>query len=476
MINSVRARLTLWYTGVLAFFLIGFSVVAWAFLRASGRARVDEALEETAAAVAGAMEFERTLGKPDSAAMVDVLNSFPLHQTDVIVLRRESGAIFQARSGVAPQSASAKLIAVPSSGDIQNLLTTADTATTEIQSVREDGTPLRIFTLPYQLGSERLVIATVQSLAGPMKSLHEAALGLAVIIPVLLGLATFVGYGMARKSLQPVAAMTERADIIGAASLHERLPVNNPSDELGRLARVLNELLDRVQSAFEEQRRFMADASHELRTPVAVISGEAELALSRPDRSNESLRETLQVVKGESRRLSGIIQDLFLLARSEAGERILRLEPLYLADLLAECVRAIQTVAMRSGATVCLEPVSGDLAMTGDEAVLRRLFMNLLENALKYGGHGVAVRVSARSVDSEIVVDISDTGPGIASGDQDRIFDRFFRTSGASRGDGAGLGLAIARWIARAHGGDVTLHSTSPDGSTFRVTLSAGAA
>ncbi|HWP02279.1 MAG TPA: HAMP domain-containing sensor histidine kinase, partial [Gemmatimonadaceae bacterium] len=282
------------------------------------------------------------------------------------------------------------------------------------------------------------------------------------------------GYVLARASLRPVAQMTARAANIGASSLHERLPVVNPNDELGRLALVFNELLERLQRAFEEQRRFMADASHELRTPVAVISGESELALARSDRPLESLREALSVVRSESHRLRRIVDDLFLLAHGEEGMQAIKMEELYFGDVVEECVRSIQALATSQGISVELHCGDTDAAMMGDEGLLRRLVMNILDNAVKYTTPNGRVSVTLTVRDGHVHLDVTDTGVGIAPEDQPRIFERFYRgrlRSASGAHEGAGLGLSIARWVARAHGGDVLLLHSSAQGSTFRADL-----
>src|SRR5205814_24809 len=179
-------------------------------------------------------------------------------------------------------------------------------------------------------------------------------------------------------------------------TLHERLPVANPSDELGRLAAVFNELLARVGTAFEQQRQFIADASHELRTPVAIVSGEAELALSREERSADELRVALRTIREEMLALQRIVEDLFLLARAHAGERLIAPSEMYLGELCAECVRLVRSLAARKHITV--RYADGDeLPMRGDEAMLRRVLLNLLDNAIKYTPSGGSVTVNASS-------------------------------------------------------------------------------
>ena len=226
------------------------------------------------------------------------------------------------------------------------------------------------------------MIGAAHSLRAQRRFLHEVELALTAGVPILLLLATGGGYLLARQSLQPVAHMTERAARIGAENLHERLPVERPGDELGRLATVLNELLGRVSTAFEQQRQLIADASHELRTPVAILSSEAELALSR-ERTPAEFRKALTAVHEEAGRLQHVVEDLFLLARANAGERLLVMEELYVGELAADCIEATRALAARKQIELHFEG-DHDLPFRGDEALLRRLLVNLLDNAIKY--------------------------------------------------------------------------------------------
>jgi signal transduction histidine kinase len=477
MLHSVRARLALWYGGVFAIFLAAFAVGIYVFLRQSTIARIDESLAETASGVSGAMEYEKHAGKSDSVAIADVVREFRLRETDVVVLDRKTGTAFHARADVDPKSTSALVTTVPVVGDIELLMAATPPAAQTQRTVQEGDETVRIYTMPYTVGKRQLVIATIRVLRGQQKQIRETEQVLSAALALFLGLATIGGYMLARKSLRPVAMMTERAAVIGASSLHERLPLGNEFDELGRLASVFNDLLDRLEHAFEEKRRFMEDASHELRTPVAVISGESELALSRPDRRPEELRDALVAVRAESTRLRDIVEDLFLLARSEAGARPMQAEDLYLRDVVEECVRSARTLAAAKQIVLELDPGDDDLPFIGDEALLKRLVMNLIDNAVKYTPHGGRVSVRASREGPQYLIDVCDSGPGIPTEARDMIFERFYRApaelTAVPRPSGAGLGLAIARWVARAHAGDIALVRSGSGGSLFRVTLPA---
>jgi heavy metal sensor kinase len=297
------------------------------------------------------------------------------------------------------------------------------------------------------------------------------------VIPVAILLASGGGYFLARKSLAPVVAMSSQAGRIGAANLHERLAIQNERDELGHLARSFNDLLDRLNQSFERQRRFMADASHELRTPVAILRGEAEVALSQQQRSLEEYRESLSILHHEAERLTHIVEDLFTLTRADAGQHPLQLSDLYLEELIGECVHSARTLALGKKISLSFEGAV-ESPIHADESLLRRMILNLLDNAIKYTPEGGRVTVTCEREGEFYALRITDTGAGIPAELQPRIFERFFRADKArsrseSDGGGAGLGLAISRWIAEAHQGRLELTRSDATGSTFTAYLPA---
>jgi heavy metal sensor kinase len=296
-------------------------------------------------------------------------------------------------------------------------------------------------------------------------------------IPLALLLASAGGYFLARKSLAPVVAMSSQAGRIGAANLHERLAVENERDELGQLAQSFNSLLDRLGESFERQRRFMADASHELRTPVAILRGEAEVALSQQARSLEEYRESLSVLHQEAERLTHIVEDLFTLTRADAGQYPLQPQDFYLDELIGESVHAARSLALAKNISLNCD-VGSESPIRADESLLRRMILNLLDNAIKYTPDGGRVSVACRRAGDEYVLTIADSGTGIPADLQPRIFERFFRADKArsrseNDGGGAGLGLSISRWIAEAHRGRLELTCSDAQGSTFTAYLPA---
>jgi heavy metal sensor kinase len=270
-------------------------------------------------------------------------------------------------------------------------------------------------------------------------------------------------------------AMSEQARSIGAENLDTRLSVRHPDDELGHLAQSFNSLLDRLSVSFERQKRFVADASHELRTPVAILCGETEVALAKEDRTQAEYREVLRILADESKRLKRIVEDLFTLARADAGQYPLSYSDFYLDELAAECAKNMRTLAAAKQITLTCEP-TGEAPVRADEALIRRLLLNLLDNAIKYTQAGGTVSLHVENHDGVYDLNITDSGPGIPADLQSRIFERFFRVDKSrSRkdqdGGGAGLGLSIAAWIARAHQGKLELTRSGSEGSIFTATL-----
>jgi len=334
----------------------------------------------------------------------------------------------------------------------------------------------RGYAVSVALPGRRQIVAVLQDLASRRELLTTLSEIFLVLLPIALLVSFAGGLFLADRLLRPVATMTNQADRIEARSLHERIAIGNPRDELGRLGTVLNHLLARLDDAFEQQRRFLAEAAHELRTPVTVIRGEADLALGRPSRPEAEYRAALDAILDESRRVTRIVDDLFLLARSDAAAYPVTRGPFDLGDVVRDL--AAQSERLAGGRTVSSE-ADGALPMVGDQDLVRRAIRNLIDNAIRYGKPHGTIRVRASRDDLGYRVLVEDDGPGIPEDEQSRIFDRFFRgrsaTGGMSTdtGSGAGLGLAIASWIATAHGGRLSLLRSGPSGTIFELRVAA---
>jgi heavy metal sensor kinase len=267
--------------------------------------------------------------------------------------------------------------------------------------------------------------------------------------------------------------MNSQTQRISAENLSARLDVTNSRDELGRLASTINDLLARLENSFKEQQRFIADASHELRTPLAVLRGETEVALNKT-RTVAEYEQSLSLIQDEAERLSRIVEDLFTLARQPVNTRAaLNKERVSLNDAVRDCVRAAQVLAIQKGVRLSLEKDSPAIALHGDEDLIRRMILNLLDNAVKYtpAGGEISLALGRQNGNAEIIV--RDTGIGIPEAAQPHVFDRFYRVDKARARamGGAGLGLSIAQWIVEVHGGEINLVSAPDKGSTFTVVI-----
>lgn len=461
MLNSVRLRLTLWYVFVFGLLLIGFSVFIYTLLSESLYGQVDQSLSNAAQAtatefVAEIAEYhgDATRGAEETLKELQLPGMYTSIFADNQLLASNYP---DNQPFISPQHF---LPATKAHGK-----PTLHTVT----GFGEAGARLAI--IPLTVGGKDYFVAVLEPLLDMVEQIGAIKRIFYIGLTATLMIAGIGGFLLARKSLSPVVEMSEQAKRISAKNLQERLTVSNSKDELGRLAEVLNGLLSRLDGSFEKMREFMADASHELRTPLSIIRGEAEIALSQ-DREAREYQEALTIIHDEARRLSRIVDDMMVLARADAGQQPLRLQDIYLNDLVEESCRAMQVLAMSKSVSLTQE-ITEDVLLHGDEDLLRRLILNLLDNAIKYTpmGGSVSVRLVCRA--SEVKIIVADTGIGIPSESIANVFERFYRVDEArTRTEGgSGLGLAIAKWVAVAHKGSIDLTSSHGQGSKFIVTL-----
>lgn len=440
MFSSIRVKLTLWYICVLAFIVIVFAFITYSSIVDVIRRETDENLNQTA------NTFIETI---ESEAKDEEIRQNP----DEVI--KEATEEFRFRDyKIAVFSNSGQLIAS----------TINTTISTDLNSIKVEKfadsqlgqTPFRVHYQSFTLNGNVYSIYVFRSLEDQHNLTDRIRRAFSLILILLILFAGISGYFLVGRSLQPIAEMGERAKYITAANLHERLPIANTKDEIGQLAIIFNELLDRLNIEFDRQRRFMADASHELRTPLAVIRGESEIALSKDSRSISVYQESLKVINDESKRLSKIVEDLFTLARADAGELKPEFKTLYLDEMLSDCIRLIRTLSDKRNLTI--EFSSDETQIKGDEALIHRLFLNLLDNAVKYNIDGGTIRVNI----FKNKVNIANTGDEIPADQQKSIFDRFYRVeksrshTSESYTGGAGLGLSIAKTIAEMHNAALT--------------------
>jgi heavy metal sensor kinase len=434
MRSSFRFRLTVLYLGLFSVLFVLFSVFVYGGIAKSLEARIGETLAAEADTAAGIFldEFVEMKGDLQVAAS-EAVNAMKLHGDEISVW--DGDRLLASKTALLP----------------------GEPRTTAERKVTAGGHEYRI---------------VLQASLKPVAETSRAAMNVILVgLPLVLMLAGVGGYLLAGRSLRPLRGIAEQAQRISESSLHTRIEIGRAAAEVEMLAASFNELLARLDQSFEGMRRFVADASHELRTPVAVIRGEADVALSA-NRTPEEYRESLSVVLEESRRLSRLVEDLLNLARADAGRVRLQVQDFYLNELVTDCCRSAQALA--AAKHLKLECRAGaDLQFRGDEALLRRLVMNLLDNAIRYTPPGGTVTTALEPNGASVRLRVADTGVGIGAEDVGRIFERFYRAGEArSREDGGfGLGLAIVKWIAESHQGSVECRSTPGVGSEFTVTL-----
>jgi len=466
MFDSVRIRLTLWYASVLAISLVTFALLVYYAAARIFYERQDESLRSTAETVASAymqeLEEEGSIAKANEVVLAQMV--FPNRYVEVVdtegrVVAQSSNLVGYSLTLSAATLSEARLRSVG--------FVVSKTIESESLGVRVAAVPLsKNSNNPFGFAVVAESLNVIE--AGLRRLRRDFFAG----VPLVLLFASLGGYFLARKSLAPIALMNAQTQRITAENLSSRLDLTNPRDELGQLATTINALLARLDATFTEQQRFIADASHELRTPLAVLRGETEVALEQ-NRGAEDYRESLALIKDEAERLTRIVENLFILARQPVDQHSIMKEPLRLNEVVSECVRSAQVLATQRGLRLHLDGATSEVNFTGDDEMLKRMLLNLLDNAVKYTAPGgdVSVALSTQNGSARIVV--TDSGIGIPSADQPRIFDRFYRVDKArSRAlGGAGLGLSIAKWIVEAHGGTIAVQSIPTQGSEFIVDL-----
>ena len=293
-----------------------------------------------------------------------------------------------------------------------------------------------------------------------------------IALPVIVLLAALIGYLLVLRAFRPIAQITtSAAQIADGDDLSRRIALGDGNDEVYRLARTFDSMLERLQASFERERQFSSDASHELRTPVSVMVSQCEYALEHAETLDEA-KDALTNVLEQAKRMSSLTGHLLMLSRIGTGQDLVHREELNLSELAELVAAQVEETAQEKEITVQTDIEPG-LTLTGDETMLMQMLLNLMENGVKYGRQGGTLKLSLQGGDNIISGNVADDGIGIASDALPRIWDRFYQVN-ASRsgsGNGVGLGLPMVRQIAEAHGGSVSVSSTQGQGSTFYFTL-----
>jgi heavy metal sensor kinase len=466
-IHSIKFRFTIWYLIVLMLLIGALSVGVYFYLSHSLHQNLDRSLGLRATqlqTIQGVMssiamgEFEEELGEVVLLYFKneDELTSISARNVNVTL---DSALVQQALDG----EASYTTIKTEEDKELRFY----------IVPFRQEGPA----SLPGMQGMppggpsiESAAIAVGRSTTDIDESLAGLIRTLVIAGPLTLVLAGAGGIFLAQRALKPVDQITRTAHEIEESDLSRRIPVQS-KDELGRLAATLNKMIERLEKAFKRQKQFTSDASHELRTPLAVIQAESTLALSK-ERTADEYKQSLEIVSNESMLMAKVIDQLLTLARADSGKEQLSFEEIDLSELLAG-VAANAEILCRDWGLEFRSDLMDNILVSGDRAKLRELFLNLLDNAIRYSPDGGKISLTLRRVEEMAVISIADTGIGISEEDIPHIFERFYRVDKArSRVEnGAGLGLAICKYIAEIHGGRIEVISRLGEGSTFSVWL-----
>jgi len=448
---TLRFRLILWFTGTLTVILLIFcGTLIWLQPQVD-IATLDDELSNDIVTVSGVLATEVDEVGPGARAVADMLDELKLPQRGIAVFDASGRLLGAQWNGL-------------DAGDAMGVTPASSGAWT----YRSPAGDARMRIGEIEVGGGRYRVAIAASLD---EVIHEGLMlrrAVVVAVPLALLLAALGGAVAATRALRPVRRMAHEASAITATDA-KRLTVVNPRDEMGMLARAFNDLIDRLNDTIDQQRRFMADASHELRTPVSVVRTAADVTLGRDARPEAEYRESFRIVGEQARRLSGMVEDMFLLARADAGQRQLVATDFYFDEIVTECVRSAQVLADARHVTIVSE-IAADVSYSGDEALARQLVANLLGNAVRHAPSGGRVWVSLTVAGSLLRLSVSDDGAGVRPEDRERIFERFVKLDPTRNADGgAGLGLSIARWVAEAHGGTLTLSDAIAGRTTFEA-------
>jgi two-component system OmpR family sensor kinase len=490
---GIRVQLTLWYTLVsavlimifgIAFYTSSEQLLAKSFdttlqLRAqqvaegvtvhNGKMTIDDVVNElpeldASSAIIDTTGSDDTAPGPYSSEDKSTISDLNVPYPDRSIMVR----IFDAHGKVIYSTATFNKIPVPVES-IQQPLKGHPWPGTIIAPHMQ---PIRLYST--MLTNKQDVVGVVQigqSLEKLNASLQDILLDLLIITPFALLLSAFGSYWLAGRAFKPIHRLALTAREIGAKDLSQRVPVPQPKDEVQELSVIFNQMIERLEQAFAQQRRFVADASHELRTPVAVIRSMTELAIAQPSDAEDNLL-VLREVNAESERLARLISDLFALARADEGQITFDSEPVRLDLLTADVVSSLELLADERKVTL----QTGDLnpvIILGDAARLIQIIMSLVDNALTYTNAGGSVTLSVKANAPYAYLIVRDTGIGIAQSDIEHIFERFYRADPARSKavGGSGLGLSIVDWLVRAHNGTISVESELSAGSTFTMTL-----
>jgi heavy metal sensor kinase len=450
---SIRARLTGWYALVLTVMMIVYAMATFVAVRHEFLEQLDERLHDDFEAAEG-----RLARTPDGRVEWTPDAHQSVHDDEARVYEVWSAAGEQIhRSGAVTPIPPVALLPSASSSRYETVVASNER--------------WRTLAAPVTIGGYTVVLRVSRSEERVREELSEVLFVLIFGLPLVVALAGIGGYLMARRALAPIDHLASEARRITADRLHERLKVPNEQDEIGRLTGVINETFARLESSFDQLRRFTADSSHELRTPLAVVRAIGEAVMARRHTPTE-YQEAIGSMLEEIDRMSHLVETLLRLSHGDAGAIRLSRESLDLGELAREVAVSLSVLAEERNQKLAFELTNG-VILSVDRLILREAVTNVLDNAIKYSPHGATISIRVERIEKQGLMAVADEGPGIPTEHRDRIFHRFFRLDEArsrERG-GTGLGLAIAKWAIDLHGGQITIDDAPRGGSEFRIVL-----
>jgi signal transduction histidine kinase len=450
---TIRARVALWYSAFVVGILLLVAIAISGVYEHIGRARIDADLGSALQMLDGVVIHELAENADLSEAASGALDELELPGVGMAVLAPSGSVLATAAPGVVPLTAD-ELRREPAVGRPRTL----------------HPSHVRIAASPRTHGTDRYVVVVWTSL-GPFEREGSVLRNTMLIsIPIAAVLAMVGGWLLARRVLRPLTAMAADATAIDHQQLDRRLAVSGSGDELGQLAVAFNAVLERLAGVVQAQRQFMADASHELRTPVSIARTAAQVTLGGGTASDGEYRESLEIIADQMQRVTRMVDDMFLLALADLQARPLDRHDFYLNEVVTDCARAARVLATARDVAIETDIGPADVAATGDEGLVRQMVMNLLDNAIRHAPVHGRVTVGLTETNGVVEFAVEDSGPGIPAGAQHRVFDRFVRLDAG--GPGAGLGLSIAKWIAEQHGWQLRVDGRGATSSRFVLTVS----
>ncbi len=453
--KNVRTRLTLWYVMVFTLILIFYAGLSISLVYINFRNNLDEQLEQDYEIVENLMEVKENgnieIESDDDPYFYE--KWFQIYSSDMKIL-------YESR---------------PFSGKSLPALSKSDKLLKgfRFQSLKlKNNIRVRILSGKVNIEGKWLYIRLIRSEEELWNELNNFIKLMLIALPIALLIAGFGGYFLTKKFFSPIDKMTSKARKIGEENLKERLPVINPDDELGSLAKAFNEMLERIERSFERLKQFTSDAAHELRTPLTAIRSIGEVGL-QDYKDTKRYREIIGSMLEENRRLTHLVDNLLFLSRADSKALNERLRPVELKSLITETVEFIHVLAEEKNQNISIE-AEENIIVQADVSLTKQALLNLLDNAIKYSSNGskIVVKIDYDENNSPFI-EVLDNGPGIPDEHLTRIFERFYRVDkGRSREmGGSGLGLAIASWAVSVQGGKLTVKSKLGEGSSFRITF-----